>query len=122
MMDRKTAKELLHLRDWLILVQQIVDDGQEEYLANLLSQEAGDSLMMKIGELSRRLSAAGITPPEGVMWSDAIANRNWVIHQYDEIDREVTWNTLSTSVIEWGIFFQSLIEEADTVIAEAPEG
>jgi uncharacterized protein with HEPN domain len=121
-MDRTTAKELLHLRDWLVLVRQIVDDGEAECLANPLSQEAGDSLMMTIGELSRRLSDAGIAPPEGVAWSDAIANRNWVIHQYDEIDREVTWNTLSTSVIEWGILFESLIEEADTVIAKAREG
>lgn len=99
-MDRSSAKELLHLRDWLALVQQIVDEGEAECHANPLSQEAGDSLMMRIGGLSRRLSDAGMDAPAGVSWSDAIANRNWVIHQYDEIDREITWNTLSISVIE----------------------
>jgi len=115
-MDRKTAKELLHLRDWMALVQRIVDAGKDQYLSDPLSQEAGDSLMMKIGELSRRLSDAGVSAPDGVMWSDAIANRNWVIHQYDEIDREVTWNTLSRSVQEWQRAFGSLIAEAEGVI------
>jgi len=115
-MDRKTAKELLHLRDWMALVQQIVDAGRGEYLSGPLSQEAGDSLMMKIGELSRRLSEAGVSAPDGVKWSDAIANRNWVIHQYDEIDREVTWNTLSRSVQEWQQAFGPLIAEAEGVI------
>jgi uncharacterized protein with HEPN domain len=115
-MDRKTAKELLHLRDWLALVQQIVDAGETEYLSNPLSQEAGDSLMMKIGELSRCLSDAGVPPPCGVMWSDAIANRTWVIHQYDEIDREVTWNTLSRSVQDWQHAFAPLIAQAQGVI------
>lgn len=115
-MDRKTAKELLHLRDWLALVQQIVDAGESEYLADPLNQEAGDSLMMKIGELSRRLSDAGIPAPDGVMWSDAIANRNWVIHQYDEIDREISWNTLSRSVRDWRQAFGQPIVEAEGVI------
>lgn len=39
-MDRKTAKELLHLRDGLALVQQIVDAGESKYLADPLSHEA----------------------------------------------------------------------------------
>lgn len=115
-MERKTAKELLHLRDWLILVRQIVDEGQSEYLANPLSQEAGDALMMKIGELSRRLSDSGFEAPAEVNWADAIANRNWVIHQYDEIDRQITWNTLSCSVVEWGLYFEPLIREAEKVL------
>lgn len=115
-MERRTAKELLHLRDWLALVQQIVDEGEGEYLADPLSQEAGDSLMMKIGEFSRRLSDAGVAPPDGVMWSDAIANRNWEIHQYDEIDREITWNTLSRSVREWHQAFGQLVTEAEGVL------
>ena len=46
-MDRKTAKELLHRRDWLDRAQEIVDRGKDTYLREDLLQEAGDSLMMK---------------------------------------------------------------------------
>lgn len=49
-MDRRTAKEYLHIRDWLKLAQQIVDQGEDAYLSDPLLQEAGDSIMMKIGE------------------------------------------------------------------------
>lgn len=33
-MDRQVAKELLHMKEWLVLVDQIVALGQDEYLTN----------------------------------------------------------------------------------------
>lgn len=89
-MDRRTAKELLHLSAWLEKAQHIVDAGRSAYDGDELLQEAGDSLMMKIGEVANRLSRVGVAAPQGIDWSDAIANRNWLIHQYDHIDRDVT--------------------------------
>ena len=65
MIDRKVAKELLHVREWLDRAQEIVDRGKETYLRDDLLQEAGDSLMMKLGEASNRLSRAGIEGPTG---------------------------------------------------------
>lgn len=49
-MDRRIAKELLHIRDWLDRVQVIVAGGRQAYDDDVMLQEAGDSLMMKIGE------------------------------------------------------------------------
>ena len=43
-MDRRAAKELLHMRDWLLRAGEIVARGKDEYLADELLQEAGDSL------------------------------------------------------------------------------
>lgn len=48
-MDRKAAKELAHIRGWLERVDEITRRGKETYLADALLQEAGDSLMMKLG-------------------------------------------------------------------------
>ena len=101
MIDREVAKELLHVRDWLDRAQEVVDRGKEIYLADGLLQEAGDSLMMKLDEASNGLSRAGIEGPDGVSWPDVIANRNWLIHQYDEIDREITWTTLARDLPRW---------------------
>ncbi len=84
-MDRKAAKELLHIKGWLERVDEIVERGREAYLADDLLQEAGDSLMMKLGEAANRLSRLGVLAPDGVEWALAVANRNFLIHQYDDI-------------------------------------
>ena len=42
-MDRKAAKELLHIQAWLERVGEIVERGKDAYLADDLLQEAGDS-------------------------------------------------------------------------------
>jgi len=120
--DRKVAKELLHVRDWLDRAQEIVDRGKEIYLRDDLLQEAGDSLMMKLGEASTRLSRAGIEGPDGVSWQDAIANRNWLIHQYDEIDREITWTTLARDLPRWRTALARAFESAEDVLADDAGG
>lgn len=120
-MDRKIAKELLHLRDWLDRAQEIVDRGKDAYLRDDLLQEAGDSLMMKLGEASNRLSRAGVEDPRGVAWQDAIANRNWLIHQYDEIDREITWTTLARDLPGWREALTLPLQSAEGVLASNPD-
>ncbi len=122
MIDRKVAKELLHVREWLDRAQEIVDRGKEDYLRDDLLQEAGDSLMMKLGEASNRLSRAGIEGPDGVSWQDAIANRNWLIHQYDEIDREITWTTLARDLRRWRTALARAFESAEDVLADDAGG
>lgn len=71
-MDRKAAKELLHIKGWLDRVDEIVERGKDAYLADDLLQEAGDSLMMKLGEAANRLSRLGVLAPNGVEWALAV--------------------------------------------------
>lgn len=119
-MNRKAAKELLHIRSWLLRVDQIVKRGKERYVADELLQEAGDSLMMKLGEAANRLSRLGVLAPNGVEWAIAVANRNFIIHQYDEISRELTWVTLAVDLPAWNASLAALIEEAQGALdAEA---
>lgn len=118
-MDRKVAKELLHVRDWLDRARDVVARGQEAYAADGLLQEAGDSLMMKLGEAAGRLAKAKVNPPPGVVWADAIANRNWLIHQYDEIDRALTWVTLSRDLLAWRSALAEIFAEAQEVLARS---
>jgi uncharacterized protein with HEPN domain len=80
-MDRKAAKELVHIRGWLERVNEITQRGKRAYLADALLQEAGDSLMMKLGEAANRLSRLNVLAPDGVKWALAVANRNFIIHQ-----------------------------------------
>ena len=118
-MDRRTAKDLLHIRDWLDRVELILKAGRDAYDADPLTQEAGDALMMKIGEAASRLSRSGVVPPKGVSWSDGIANRNWLIHQYDMIDRDITWATLEEDLPAWQAALAATFDEASVVLSES---
>lgn len=68
--------------------------------------------MMKLGEAAKRLSRLELPAPDGVDWSLAVANRNFIIHQYDEVDREQTWITLSKDLPRWRASLRPLIEDA----------
>ncbi|MGH3354241.1 MAG: HepT-like ribonuclease domain-containing protein [Nocardioides sp.] len=118
-MEVKAAKELLHIRSWLMRIDDIVTRGEVVYLADDLLQEAGDSLMMKLGEAANRLSRLGVLAPDGVEWALAVANRNFIIHQYDEINRELTWLTLASDLPEWKVSLQLLFDEASSVLDDA---
>lgn len=112
------TKELLHIQSWLARIDEVVLRGKEAYLADDLLQEAGDSLMMKLGEAANRLSRLGVLAPDGVEWAIAVANRNFIIHQYDEINRELTWLTLSTDLPAWKVSLRALFDEAETALSQ----
>ena len=118
-MDTRAAKELLHIEAWPERVDEIVARGRRSYLDDNLLQEAGDSLMMKLGEAAGRLSRLGVLAPDGVEWALAVANRNFIIHQYDEIKREATWRTLARDLPEWRTSLQLLFDQARATITEA---
>jgi len=115
-MDRRVAKELLHIEGWLSRVDEIVDRGRSSYLKDDLLQEAGDSLMMKLGEAANRLARLGVLAPDGVEWALAVANRNFLIHQYDEINRQMTF-TLAEDLPAWEASLKPLFAAAATTIA-----
>jgi uncharacterized protein with HEPN domain len=115
-MDAQAAKELLHIQGWLLRAGEVVEHGRDRYLADGLLQEAGDSLMMKLGEAANRLFRLGMDAPDGVDWALAVANRNFIIHQYDVIDREQTWLTLSVDLPEWHASLQTTIEQAKATL------
>lgn len=59
-MQPRIAKEFLHLDSWLDQVDQIAELGRQRCLTDNLPQEAGDSLMMKLGEAANRLAHHGV--------------------------------------------------------------
>jgi Uncharacterized conserved protein len=111
-MELRIAKEFIHIKGWLDRAQAIVVQGEAAYFGDVLLQEAGDSIMMKLGEAARRLQAMDVVAPEGIEWSLAVANRNFIIHQYDEISRPLTWETLSVDLPQWRTRLHPLITQA----------
>ncbi len=117
-MDPRVAKEVLHLQEWLERLREIVSRGEEAYTNDVLLQEAGDSLMMKIGEAANRLSRNAVAEPAGIDWSIAVANRNFLIHQYDDINRHMTWLTISRDLEEWRDALLPLVSMAQVTLEE----
>ena len=115
-MELRVAKELLHIQRWLDVVSSIVDGGKAAYDNDPVAQEAGDSLMIKIGEASKYLASRGVSAPAGVNWSDAAGNREVLAHHYSTVDRDLTWQTLSVSLREWQIALRPLFGEAKEAI------
>lgn len=115
-MDRAAAKELVHVQVWLGRIVDIVERGETAYLGDTILQEAGDSLMMKIGEAANRLSRIGLQGPGDVDWAVAIANRNFLIHRYDSVNRHLTWLTLSRDLINWQRALEPYFERARTAL------
>jgi hypothetical protein len=64
-MDLRAAKELVHIRGWLDGVAVIVGQGRDAYLNDFILQEAGDSLMMKLGEAANLRRWWSLTIHEG---------------------------------------------------------
>lgn len=115
-MDRRAAKELVHIRDRLDGVAVIVTRGRDAYLNDIILQEAGDSLMMKLGEAAGRLARIDVLAPDGVDWALAVANRNFIIHRYDRINRAITWRTLAVDLPSWESSLKELFAEAEAAL------
>ncbi|GAA2241075.1 hypothetical protein GCM10010401_12250 [Rarobacter faecitabidus] len=111
-METRVAKELLHIQHWLEISASIVAKGKEAYEADEVAQEAGDSLMIKIGEAAKTLAARGLEAPNSVNWSEAAKNREKLAHHYSITDRQVTWQTLSVSLPQWASALNPLFAQA----------
>jgi len=111
-MDKKVAKELLHVRHWIDVAGTITERGRLAYEADEILQEAGDSIINKIGEAATRLKRLDVQPPAGVDWGDAQRARIWPSHRYDNLDRDITWETLSESLPDWHRRLTPMFDEA----------
>ena len=51
-----------------------------------------------IGEAARRISDEGQSAYAGLPWMEMIGMRNIMIHEYDNVDLHVVWNTVKNSL------------------------
>ncbi|HTL42516.1 MAG TPA: HepT-like ribonuclease domain-containing protein [Pseudolysinimonas sp.] len=115
-MEIRVAKELLHIQRWLEIAATIVARGKDAYHADEVAQEAGDSVLIKLGEAAKILAERGLKAPAEINWSDAAKQREKLAHHYSVIDREVTWQTLSVSLPAWAAALHPLFLEAGRAV------
>lgn len=88
----------VYLLDILDSARQIVRylDGisNQQFLRDVLRQDAVIRRLLVIGEASRRLSDECREEHPGLPWRSIIGLRNVLVHDYDDIDLEAVWRTI----------------------------
>jgi uncharacterized protein with HEPN domain len=97
-------RDLGFLVDILIAARDLVEFQQgttkEEFLHSKLLRSAILHQLVIIGEASRRLSEEFRAQHPEIPWQRVIALRNFVVHEYDEIDFAIVWNICERHVPE----------------------
>lgn len=104
----------IHVEDMLDAIRQIniyvADITYEEFAASRLIFDAVVRNVSVLGEAARRM------PPEiqeqfpDVPWSEMRTMRNFVVHQYDEVNPQTIWDTIHQD-------FPSLVDQLHTILA-----
>jgi uncharacterized protein with HEPN domain len=90
---RDDAGRLQDILDAINKVQDYVQKGREEFEHNELYQVWVVHHLQIVGEAARGLSIALRAANAEVPWSDVIAMRNLLVHEYFGIDLQEIWDT-----------------------------
>lgn len=77
--------------------QALVDRGRPAFDADPALPLAFEALCNRVGEFAKRLIAADPDRFSAPIWAQAARNRDFVVHHYDRIDRDLLWNTVAVS-------------------------
>lgn len=97
-------RDLGFLVDILIAARDLMefkqDKTKDEFLGSKLLRSAILHQLVLIGEASRRLSEEFRARHAEIPWPRVIGLRNFVVHEYDEIDYAIVWNICQRHVPE----------------------
>ena len=97
-MDRDQAYLLDIVNAAQIALSYVEDIKQGEFVKNVQLQDAVIRRLEIIGEAARRVSQeVKVANPE-VPWLAIIGMRNFMIHEYDNVDLDVIWSTLKRDI------------------------
>ena len=78
----------------------LVARGRDEFDRDPALPLAFEALSNRVGDLSKRLTAADPARFDDPLWSQAARNRDFVVHHYDRVDAHALWVTVSRSFPE----------------------
>jgi len=81
-----------------LAVKYLEDKTENEFYNDTQSQDAVIRRFEVIGEAARRISDEGQAAYPGLPWMQMIGMRNIMIHEYDNVDMRIVWNTVKNSL------------------------
>lgn len=93
--DERIARWLDDLTSALDRAAVLAERGRAAFDADDALPLAFEALSNRVGDLAKRLSATDPERFRAAVWSQAARNRDFIVHHYDRIDRELLWTTVT---------------------------
>lgn len=81
-----------------LAVQYLGNKSEQDFYTDTQTQDAVIRRFEVIGEAARRISDEGQSAYPGLPWMEMIGMRNIMIHEYDNVDLHIVWNTVKNSL------------------------
>ncbi|KAA3606186.1 MAG: DUF86 domain-containing protein [Calditrichaeota bacterium] len=81
-----------------IAVSYLENFSQEKFNSDYKTQDAVIRRLEIIGEASSKVSETGKEIYSDLPWREMKSMRNFLIHEYDDVDFEVVWETVKTNL------------------------
>ena len=110
-MSRDAAYLLDMLESSRLAVHRLEHVTSEQFFNDLEQQDAVIRRLLIIGEAARRVSEETRMRTPELPWSNMIAMRNLLIHEYDDVDVAGVWDTVRNNLPD-------LIAKLETILPE----
>ena len=77
-----------------LAVSYVEQSTKEEFLSDTKTQDSVIRRLEIIGEAARRVSEETRNAYPDLPWKEMIGMRNFLIHDYDDVDIQVVWKTV----------------------------
>ncbi|MCZ7383614.1 MAG: DUF86 domain-containing protein [Candidatus Methanoperedens sp.] len=94
--DREYMLDILEAAK--LAIDYIGDKTREEFFGDLQCQDAVIRRLEIIGEAARRISEETQVAYPDLPWSDMVGMRNIMIHEYDDVDLVIVWETVNNDL------------------------
>lgn len=96
--SRSDDDRVRHIREAAAKLAVIAADGREAFDASWVQRHAAERLLGIIGEAGRHLSEGFVAARPALEVAGARDMRNFLVHQYDDVDPAQVWHALTVSV------------------------
>jgi uncharacterized protein with HEPN domain len=94
-----------------IVMQYVSGKSLDEFLQDLQCQDAVVRRFILIGEAARRISPETQGQYPQIPWHEMISMRNLVVHEYEDIDLVILWDTAHQDLPKLIQFLEKEISE-----------
>ncbi|MCY4133633.1 MAG: DUF86 domain-containing protein [bacterium] len=92
-------------------LEEIADDGRDLFETSWMARAAAERQLEIIGEAAGKLSQELARQRPGLPLDKARAMRNFIAHDYDDIDRELVWEAISVSAPDLAASLSDLLDD-----------
>lgn len=97
-MTERDRLYLAHIAECADRIQSYTAEGKEAFLADSKTQDAVLRNLEVIAEATKRLSEPGKATHPDIEWRGIVAMRNFVLHEYADVNPERVWEVVEQEV------------------------